>query len=64
MGWAWVGKLRRTMSAPPSDVVPASGRPSHRRATSEGDGGEGWQEQLLRHFQLLEVLGDGGYSTV
>lgn len=53
MGWF---KLRRVVWAPP----PASASDGEAVAAKHAD----WQELLLSRFQLLEVLGAGGYSTV
>lgn len=34
--------------------------PARERAKQDGD----WKEVLQRHFELTDVLGRGGYSTV
>lgn len=59
----WIGRLCRVVSAPAG--VLASDRGCEAAcSSSDGEHGDEWQELLLKHFQLLEVLGAGGYSTV
>lgn len=58
----WMNRLRRVVSAPPARVP--SGCSSASESGEAVAKGAEWQELLLSHFQLLEVLGAGGYSTV
>lgn len=63
----WIGKLLTGASTahktgPPD--VPAPVTPPSKAAGTAPKKGESWQAALMRHFDLSDVLGYGGYSTV
>lgn len=64
----WFGRRLSRVASAPAEALASKGPGELSRASDGGSGdgrsGEAWQELLLGHFQLLGVLGAGGYSTV
>lgn len=59
----WFGRRLSRVASAPAEALASKG-PDELPRASDGGSGEAWQELLLGHFQLLGVLGAGGYSIV